>query len=126
MQPATGNHNSVARLCRKTRGQPLSDQNISGTVVGPGAGHFPPGVSGTNAGGELFFAQGDLLGEVSTDQGEILLLTAPLQRNIHRQHRREPSDVVVPERTLDLREVRFIQESAIARRLQVDTANFNV
>ena len=50
----------------------------------------------------------------------------PLQRNVHRQHGRKASDVVMPEGTLDLRQVGFIEKGAIARRFQVDAANFHV
>ncbi len=80
----------------------------------------------SHPGRELFFAKRNLLREVSAEQGEIFRLTVALQRNVHRQHRRKSGDVVVPESALDFRQVGFVQESAIARRLQVDAANFHV
>ena len=80
----------------------------------------------SHAGSELFLAQRNLLGEVSAEQGEVFRFTFALERDIHRQHGRKASNVVVPESSLDLGQVRFVQKSAVARRLQVDASHLHI
>src|ERR1700722_14561322 len=75
---------------------------------------------------ELFFAKRNLFREISAQQGKVFRLAVALQRDVHRQHRRKSRDVVVPEGALNLREISFVQECAIARRLQIDPANFHI
>ncbi len=126
MHLAAGERNLIAGSRRKPQCQPLSNQNVAGIVVRPGSRNLPPGMRRPHARVEFFFSKGNFLREVSAEQGRIFRLPIPLQRNIHGQHRRKPGDVVVPERPLDPGQVRFVQKSAVARRLQVDAADFHV
>src|SRR5262249_59070260 len=83
-------------------------------------------VRGSYAGRELVLAECQLFREVGAHQGHVSGFAAACQRNVDGQHRREAKDVVPPERSFDLGKVGFVQKAAIAGRLQIDAANFDV
>ena len=78
------------------------------------------------AGGEVLFAEVERLIEVGADQRDIFRAAAVADLYGDGQHGREADDVVVPEGAANFREVGFIEERAIARRLQVDATDFHV
>src|SRR5215468_521838 len=88
--------------------------------------YLPPGMCGAHARGELFFAEREFLREVSAKQSRVFGPGSGVDCHINRQHGREAENVVPPERSLNLGQIGFAQEAAIAGRLEVHTADLDI
>src|SRR3954451_23867072 len=75
---------------------------------------------------ELFRSKLKPLRKIRSEQGDLVSLPLMLEGRIDRQHGREPGDVVVPEDTLDLRQVIFVKEGSVAGRLEIDSSDLDV
>src|ERR1700726_4425750 len=80
----------------------------------------------SNPSRKLFLSEHDSLGKVGPKQSEIVPMTITRQCHVHREHRRKASNVVMPECPLDFWQVGFVQECAVARRLQIHSANLDI
>ena len=88
--------------------------------------YLPPWVRDLDSRGEVFFAEGQRLVEIGADESGFFRVrpTAELYRD--GQHGREADDVVVPERSANFGQVGFVEEGAVAGRLQIHAADFHV
>src|SRR5437588_12640390 len=93
-------------------------------ILRPRSGNLPPRMGRAYTSGELVGAEGNSLRKVSSQQRDFLWLM--LDCNFDGKHGCKPGDVVVPENSFDLRQVRFAEKGAVSRRFQVDSANFQV
>ncbi len=50
----------------------FAEQDVLRVVVRPRALHFPPGMRGANAGDEILLSKYHVLGEVGSEQGQVL------------------------------------------------------
>src|ERR1700692_4152382 len=75
---------------------------------------------------EVLFAEVERLIEVGADERDIFRAAAAADFYGDGQHGREADDVVVPEGAANFREVRLVEERAVAGRLQVDATDFHV
>src|SRR5258706_10363479 len=102
----------------------LTDQHVLRVVVGPVTPNFPPGMRDAYPRDKIIVAEAKLLGEISPDHGHRIVQTSHVGR--YRQHGREADYVVMPESAANLRQVSFVEEGAVAGRLQIDSADFYV
>ena len=82
-------------------------------------------MSDAHAGNKIFFAEGESLRKISSEQGKILRI-APIHADTDRQHRSETHNVVSPEHSFDFGQVGFVEVSAVARRLEINPADLNI
>src|SRR5215831_15001305 len=113
----------VSRVPARFVGQVLADQYIGSVVVRPVATHLPPWMSDAYAGRELFLAERQPLGKISSQDWHT---ANGAQIRIDRKHWRESYDVVVPERAANLREIGLVKIRAVARRPKVDATDLEV
>jgi hypothetical protein len=78
------------------------------------------------ASGEVLLAEVERLIEVGAYQRDMFRAAAAADSYRDGQHGREADNVVMPEGAANFREVSFVQERAIAWRLQVDAADLHV
>src|SRR5579872_4953833 len=116
----------ISRFATQFRSQTFAQQYIRGIIVWPHTLHSPPGMGDAHTGCKTFFAECKALGEIGSQKSEILRIGVVTHADAHGQHRRKTDDIVMPERTSDLRQVGFVQVCAIAGWLQVYTADLNV
>src|SRR5438270_8027 len=82
----------------------------------------PPGMRYPKSGHEVLFPELNLLGKIGSEQGGIRASKV----HANRQHRSEPHDVIAPKHAFDLRQIGFVEISAVAGRLQIHAAEFHV
>ena len=81
-------------------------------------------MSDAYASNKIFFAEGEPLREIGSEQGKILRIR--IHADTDRQHRSKTHNVVSPEHSFDFGQVGFVEVRAVARRLEINPADLNI
>src|SRR5438552_13186270 len=75
---------------------------------------------------ELVLTVRKWLSKISPQQRDIQSLAVLPDRNVPRKHGREARNIVMPEDSFDLGQVRFAEKRSVSRRLEIHSANFQI